>query len=242
MSVLSFSWKGRSSDDYGICVRALPFVYSPGARYESYTVPGRDGILRIPDGSLEELTLNMDCYLPYEQGGSVAALAEIRDWLRGEGWFTQSDIPGRRFKARITDGIAMQPLLDGFADRIFGVTIYADPYQYHVPATEGADDIQLTAAGTIVNPGTAASLPRITIAGSGDITLTIGGQYMEFSGVAGGIIVDSEAMDVYEANGVTLANGKAGMDDFPRLPPGNSAVSWTGGVTKVTIRPRWRDI
>lgn len=238
MSVLSFTWNGQSSDDHGVCVKSLPFLYTPGERFESCVIPGRDGVLRIPDGGMEEIALLVDCYLPYEQGVTVSDMRTIREWLRGEGWFTQSDLPGRAFKAKITDAIAFQPWVDGFADRLFSITLYAEPYQYHYPE---AEKIVLTAAGTVSNPGTAHSLPRIAITGSGDFTVSIGGTYMEFSGVSGGVIVDSERMDVLAQDGLTLANSCAAMAEFPKLQPGPNAVSWTGGVTKMEILPRWRD-
>ena len=31
-------------------------------------------------------------------------------------------------------------------------------------------------------------------------------------------------------------------DDFPTLAPGANILSWTGGVTKITVTPRWRDL
>ena len=239
MSVLSFTWKGESSDDHGVCVMALPFVYSPGARFDSYTIPGRDGVIRIPDDSAEELVLLAECYLPYEQGATVSDMKTIRSWLTGSGWFTQSDLPGRALKAKITDAIAFQPWVAGFQDMLFSITLYAEPYQYHYPE---AEEQTFAASGTITNPGTAASLPRIAITGSGDFTVSIAGTYMEFFGVTGGVVVDIEKMDVFAQDGLTLANSCASVTEFPKLQPGPNAVSWTGSITKMEILPRWRDV
>lgn len=237
MSDLSFTWNGQSSDDFGIAVMRLPDVCSAGQRGSTQTVSGRDGTLFIPDGALEELVLLAECYLPYEQGGTVASMDAIRAWLRGTGHWTQSDVPGRCFRARITDALTFQPLVVGFEDRIFGLTLYAEPYQYVSPE---ADDIPLTTAGTIVNPGTAPSRPRIAIEGSGDFTVSVGGCLMEFAGISGGIVVDSELEDCLSLDESQLLNTSATMDAFPQLAPGANAVSWTGGVTKVTVSPRWR--
>lgn len=237
MSEMSFTWNGKSSDDFGIVVTRLPDVTSAGQRGTAQTVTGRDGTLFISDEALDEMVLLVECYLPYEQGVEVASMDEIRAWLRGFAWFTQSDVPGRKFYARITDSIAFQPLVVGFEDRVFGITLYADPYQYVSP--EAADTV-FTAAGTIVNPGTAPSLPRIRIDGSGDFTVTVGGCLMDFEGISGGIIVDSELEDCLSLDGAQLLNTKVTLEDFPRLAVGGNTITWTGGVTKVTITPRWR--
>lgn len=239
MSELSFTWKGRTSDEMGVAVLRLPDVNAPETRGRVETVSGRDGALFISDGALEEMVLLAECYLPYEQGGAVASLDEIRTWLSGEGWFSQSDIPGRKFRARIRTLIQFQPVMPGFADRIFGLTLYAEPYQYADPE---AEEIVLTAGGYIVNPGTAVSRPRIIVEGSGDVMVTVGDCMMEFTGLTDGIVVDSAIMECLSIDGSQLLNGCADMADFPVLKPGSNALTWTGNVSKVTIEPRWRYI
>lgn len=238
MSVLSFTWKGTNSDAKGVCVTALPAIYTPGEKYDAYDVPGADGTLRIPQGRREELILLTECYLPYEQGVTVAALREIQEWLRGDGWFTQSDLPGRAYRGSIQDAIAFMPFVNGFEDRVFSFTLYAKPFQYHWPQSAA---IELTQAGSVNNPGYAASEPKITILGSGDITVSIGGQLLEFTGITGGVAIDSETrLGAYLTNG-TPAHDKAAFEEYPLLQPGPNAVSWTGNVTKIQILPRWRD-
>ena len=100
----------------------------------------------------------------------------------------------------------------------------------------------MTEAGTIVNPATAASCPKITIEGSGDFSVAVGGCLMDFEGISGGIVVDSELQECLSLDGAQLLNSQAAMEDFPLLQPGGNAVSWTGDVTRVTRSPRWRYI
>lgn len=237
MSEMSFTWNGKSSDDFGIVVTRLPDITSAAQRGSAQTVTGRDGTLFISDGALDEMALLVECYLPYEQGVTVASMDDIRAWLRGFAWYTQSDVPGRRFYARITDAIAFQPLVVGFEDRVFGITLYADPYHYVSPE---AADVLFTAAGMITNPCTAPSRPRIKIEGSGDFTVTVGSCLMDFEGISGGIIVDSELEDCLSLDGAQLLNTSVTLEDFPQLAVGGNAVNWTGSVTKITITPRWR--
>ena len=237
MDELSFTWNGLSSEEFGVKVLRLPDVISPGIRGTAQRIPGRDGTLFSGEDALEEIVLLTECYLPYEQGGQVATLDEIRQWLRGIGWFTQSDVPDRKFRARITDAISFQPLMVGFADRVFGLTLYADPYQYEDP---DPTDIILTETGFVNNPGTAASRPRIAIEGSGDITLVIGRCIMVFDGLTDGIVVDSELMECLNLTETQLMNANADIEEFPLLQPGANSVMWSGEVTRIVISPRWR--
>ena len=95
--------------------------------------------------------------------------------------------------------------------------------------------------GQIVNPGTADAIPLITVVGSGDIDLTIGGRAIHIDGLASSITIDCDVGTAY--NGTADLTPSVTFDDFPwTIPPGTAAISWTGTVTSVTISRPWRYI
>ena len=49
--------------------------------------------------------------------------------------------------------------------------------------------------------------------------------------------IDSVLQEAYQ--GTTLMNDHMN-GEFPVLKPGANAISWTGTVTKVVVRPNWR--
>ena len=103
---------------------------------------------------------------------------------------------------------------------------------------DAGDDITITTSGTIVtNPGSVYSEPKITVTGSGDITLMVGTTIVELTGVTESIVIDSALQEAYK--GTTLMNDHM-IGDFPVLKPGANAISWTGTVTKIVIQPNWR--
>ena len=79
--------------------------------------------------------------------------------------------------------------------------------------------------------------PVITVTGSGDITLMVGTTIVELTGVSGSIVIDSVLKEAYK--GTTLMNDHMN-GEFPVLKPGANAISWTGTVTRVIVRPNWR--
>ena len=236
MSDRNFTWRGVSSDAYGVVVTKLPPVVVAGRRDEAVVVPGRSGALHRQDGGWDEVLQTVECYLPYEQGGAVAELATLAAWLQGLDWLMLSNRPGRRFRARLTDPISMAPLMEGFADRVFALNFWCDPFAYEAAPSVLAK----TAPFELVNPGTVEAHPLIQLTATGDVTLTIGEKTLSIAGVPGSCVIDVPGGLIY--SGETNLSGSASTDDWPLTIPVGTApvpVSWTGGVTGLTIQPNW---
>ncbi len=231
----SFSFCGRDAAQLGLRLTALPARPLPAQKGRSYSVPGRGGSLWLPDDARESVTISVQAEtLPsFDPAACAAALA-------GEGWLVFSDEPDRAYRARCVEAVARESALLRFDRQKLVIPFLCQPWRYHLPE---AGDITLSASGGFVqNPGTAPSRPRLRVYGSGDCSATVNGARMEFSAVSGSVVVDSETLDVFAADGLTLANASAVLDEFPTLAPGANAVTWGGGVTRVVVTPRWRDI
>ena len=112
---------------------------------------------------------------------------------------------------------------------------------WHRPCNVSGVDSKTVCPDSITNPGTADAIPLITVVGSGNITLTIGGRTIYIDALASSITIDCEAGIAY--NGTTNLTSTVTFDDFPwMIPPGTAAISWTGTVTSVTISRPWRYI
>jgi len=231
-----FTWRGISSDVYGVVVTKLPPVVIPGRRDETVVVPGRSGALHRQDGAWDEIMLTVECYLPYEQGGAVAPLATLAAWLQGLDWLTLSNRPGRRFRARLIDQVSLMPLMEGFADRIFALNFWCDPFAYEATPTVETH----TAPFSLINPGTVEAYPLIQLTATGNIKLILGDKELSIDGVPGSVIIDVPGGLIYK--GTINLSGNASTDDWPLTIPVGVApveVSWTGNVTQLTIQPNW---
>ena len=60
---------------------------------------------------------------------------------------------------------------------------------------------------------------------------------MELDDLTDGIVIDCEMQEAYK--GTTLMNERM-AGDFPVLVPRLNGISWTGSVTSVVVKPRWR--
>ena len=116
----------------------------------------------------------------------------------------------------------------------FAVNFHRYPFFY----ANAAADITVTTSGTIItNMGSVYSEPILTVTGSGNITLMVGLTIVELENISGSIVIDSVLQKAYQ--GTTLINDHMN-GEFPRLKPGANAISWTGSVTRVVVRPNWR--
>ena len=110
--------------------------------------------------------------------------------------------------------------------------------RYQEEYADATADIAVTTSGTVItNPGSVYSEPILTVTGSGNITLMVGMAIVELENISGSIVIDSVLQEAYQ--GTTLMNDHMN-GEFPKLKPGANAISWTGTVTKVVVRPNWR--
>ncbi len=230
-----FIFNGVDSRDMGVIVRRLPDFHRPKEDATYIKVPGRDGRLRQKSGSVDsyQTTLTVNCH--------GRTLAEIYDWLHGSGWLISSNEPARKIdidlyaqgnddRFRLASGACWDDVT---------FSVYAQPYRYFV------DDVIETAAASpavLNNPGTAHCRPRITIRGSGDVTVTVGLAQMDFAGLTDGVVVDCELMQCLSLDGTQLLNGLTTMDEYPTLAPGLNYLTFTGDVSEITVEMRCRDL
>ena len=240
-----FEYKNVRSSSLGILMAEMPQRGIAARNTNRKKVSGRSGRVRISDGSFDDINIQLKF-----DARDESHLHTIDALLTGSGPLRFSDEPDLVYDACIEASPTRQSIRPRFGGQSYTVKFICAPFRtLYTPAA----DIVKTASGeTIVNPGTAPALPRVTIAGSGSFSVSIGAQTMFFEGVTdGGIIVDSLIGDVLTYDGTLLANEKAAGALFA-IQPGNSLVGWVeggtdeqgqtlaGSVTSVTITPRWR--
>ena len=226
-----FSWNSVRCTEYGIRVSEQPPITIPAERATFTNVPGRSGSLTTLEGDdvYDDLILTATCFV-----SDTARIPEIAAWLKGSGMVTFANRQGGFYHARIVNQISFEKILRGNPHRSFAVNFRCQPFWY----AENVEPITLTVSGgTITNPGSVPSEPVITVYGSGAITLMVGLTIVELEDVSGSITLDGPLMEAY--SGTTSMNDNM-SGDFPTLMPGINAVSWSGSVSKVEVRPNWR--
>ena len=226
-----FEWNGVRSTEYGVHVLEQPVLTLPNERATFVDVPGRSGSLTVLEGEsvYDDLVLTAQCIVE-----NTERYEEIAAFLKGSGRVTFANRPEGYYEARIVNQIPFEKILRGNPHRSFAVNFRCKPFWY----AESVPTITVTKSGTFVtNPGNIYAEPKITVVGSGSITLMVALTIIELEGIAGNITLNSALQEAYSG---TTGMNSAMSGEFPILYPGANAISWTGNVSKVVIEPRWR--
>lgn len=224
-----FRFRDIDSRSMGVRVTHMPETVRAERRMERVEIAGRNGSLHVDEGTYDSYDRTMECALINRH-----RLDEVAAWLVGSGRMIFSTEPDKVYDVVISNKISIAQMMRVFQK--FQVTMDTQPFKYSV--NRAGERLELLEPKVVHNPGTVYAQPKITVYGSGNITLDINGTAFPLSAVDGYLTIDSESMEVYK--GSESRNSKFGGADFPRLETGKNAVSWTGNVEKLVIEPEWR--
>lgn len=236
-----FYLNGHSSRNYGIIMTEPPKIVFAEEEVEPISVAGRSGDLVVSLGRYKNATIPYKCALLPEDDQSlreaaVYALKLLRPssiYMRLENTYH----PESYRMARISDQISITSIVEQAGT--FTVNFDCKPQRF---LKAGEHPITMSAAGSLWNPTGFPALPLITVYGSGAGTLTVGEVTVEIKSMEDCIIFDSDPQDAYRvaaSGALENMNGNINAPDFPVLSAGEIPISWTGGITKVEIIPRW---
>ena len=237
-----FEYKGIRSTDMGLRIESKEVFSAPKYEVDFIEIPGRDGELISGSGRFPNVQVTYSVFLPAK---SIAELARkitaVKAWLYSDlhSYHTLSDSYDREFfRSAVYNGkLDIEDELNRIG--VFTVSFSCRPFRY---SEAGMDSTKLTVSGAVlVNPYPFNSKPYIRVDGKGAGTLTIQSEghnaIWNFDSIDGFVEIDSEQMNFYK--GAELKNDTVTGSGFPILHPGENAISYSGGITAVTVIPRW---
>jgi phage-related protein len=229
-----FIWNGVNSSNMGILMREPAPIIKPEERIEHVTVPGRSGELTVTEGE--------DIYQSYIQTVHIAVhqksqVHAVETWLRGDGYVTFSTQADRRQKARVIGAVTLEKKSRNLDWWEGDVQFYCNPLKETL-VDEPDMEIDESGGDAFENPGDVVAKPLIQIRGSGLITVTCGGKTLTIDNCVDKWYIDSDAEWVTDKNGVPQEGVCSG--DFPVFAKGMNTVLYTGNISKLIIRSRWR--
>jgi phage-related protein len=100
--------------------------------------------------------------------------------------------------------------------------------------------IIFTEHGSLFNQYRQIALPCITVYGQGPGNLIVGDCVVEIKELDGTIQLDSDTQNAYNDSG--NQNMKINAPVFPFLPDGEVEISFSGGIERIEIIPRWWEL
>lgn len=228
-----FIFGGVNSRDFGVILQEAPVESLPEPEIEYVSVPGRNGDLLRPGGRWKNSQVSYSGAIVKNFAENFGALRQrmlsqtgyqrLEDTLHPE-WYRMAALAG-----------SVEPKLTPYNRAgTFTLTFSAKPQRYF---KVGETPIQVEAGQVLHNPWMPA-MPLIRAMGSGSGQLVVGGSTITITGLTGGITIDSDTQNAYDGTR-NLNNNISVVGGFPVLGTGETAVSFSGGITAVQITPRW---
>ena len=235
-----FAIGGDQSTDYGIIMTSPPKMVFAEADVETVSVAGRSGDLIINKGRYKNVSISYDCaILPGDNQTLREAALIAMPMLQPTPDYQQLSntyYPDSYRIARITGSVSIDSIVDQAGT--FALNFDCKPQRY---LFSGLESLSYLSPGTLHNAYLTA-LPIIKVYGSGDGEISVGGTVIKIIGQTDPITLDCDIQDAYyetEDGILENRNHQISAPMFPQLLTGVNAISWSGGVERLEITPRW---
>lgn len=209
-------------------IEELPMVSRAQENKELIKIDGRNGFLTLDDGTFDSIPY--DVQLNIKSNDQIELVKSI---FRGSGKLIISKYPDRVYQATINNKIDFDRVLSEFHTCM--ISFELQPFGYDLDCPE----IEMTKKPhTIVNTNSIYSTPYIKVYGTGG-KLYVNNETITLSNIDEYVELDCELENCYK--GTENCNNKM-IGDFVVLDLGENVINWDGGITKVVINPRWRNI
>ena len=232
----TFYLDGIDAQSAGIYLQK-PIVFSEAVpNIESKTIPGRNGDLIFETGGYKNRSGSASCFcLQEDVEGAVSSAGRFLMRKKGYRRLETSNDPNHYWMARVENSPQMEMRIRVLAP--FEIGFDCKPQRF---LKSGENKTSFTASGSLSNQYGQVALPLITLYGQGAGTLTVGGCVVEVIGLDEVLYLDSDTQNAYNNNG--NQNMSINAPTFPTLPDGETQISFSGGIERVEIVPRWWEL
>ena len=236
----TFWFGGKSSAQYGIIMQAPPPIILAERDIESVPVLGRSGDVLFDRGRYKNITIPYKCALLPAPGVSLRSTAmAAADMLTSQARYMRLEndyYPAQYRMARVSENISVESIVEQAGE--FEVHFDCHPQRYFV---DGDQVQRFDCPGSLFNPTDCPAVPQITVYGAGPGVLQVGAYRCEILRLEDWLVIDCDLMYVHHGRG-TNCNSWVHIPSFPQLVSGEIPIYWSGGITKVEIKPRWWSI
>lgn len=233
----TFYLDGQDARNYGIVMQS-PFRFSEAVPVlDVQTVPGRNGDLIQETGSYQNRSGSADCYcLNHEVSRNISVAGRF---LMGKGGYRRlevSDDPDHYWMARVENSpeIAMRARILA----PFEIGLDCKPQRF---VKQGEFPISIGRESILCNEYGFPALPKIKVFGKGSGAISVGRYTVTIHQIEDGMNLDSETQNAYNDSDGNL-NRNIYSEEFPVLEPGENLISFSGGVERIEIIPRWWEL
>lgn len=236
-----FIYNGQKSSDFGLRIESKDVFSSPDLNRSMLSIPGRDGEILAQDTRFSNLQITYQVFLRAKNASDLSSkMRDVKNWLYQDlnRYNRLEDYYNPRFyrKAVINNKLNIDDIRNKLGT--FTVSFSALPFQY---AIGGDQEIRLQSGTAITNPYHFVAKPYLKVYGTGGGSFTITSESetktWHVMNINEFMEIDSELMLCYK--GPDSQNLNFIGDGFPLLYAGKNRITFDGGITSISIIPRW---
>lgn len=233
----TFYLDGVDAIDVGIQLQS-PVEFSEAVPVvEAQTIPGRNGDLIFDTGSFENRSGTVSCFcLQTDVENAISASGRFLLGKKGYRRLECSDDPEHYWMARVENSPQISMRMRTLAP--FDIRFDCKPQRF---LKSGEFPIVIDSACNIHNQYGMDALPIIRVYGSGEGQISVGDCVVELKDITDGMILDSDTQNAYSHTSINL-NSTIYAPEFPVLKGGDNYISFSGGVERLEIIPRWWEL
>lgn len=227
-----FWFDGECSYDKGIYISSDSIFNAPEREVEVVSIEGRNGNLIIDKGKYKNINIAYSCFIR-ENFSSLAA--NIRDFLCSKiGYKRLEDTynPNHYRLARFSGGINFDVHFLKAGE--FNLAFECKPQRF---LKSGDYSINIQKGDVINNLTSFPSKPLIKAYGTGSAILQVGDIPIKINEIDNSLTIDCDTQNAYKDT--ENKNSTINASEFPSLLKGKTGITWSGGITKLEVTPRW---
>ncbi|EKF50442.1 phage-like protein [Lactococcus garvieae] len=236
-------WNNISSVKYGMNLLADIKFDSIEQDVELIEIPGRDGAIVIDNGRKKPVELSLEFTIRFlnTYQNIEAQIKDIFTWLFNMSGFKHFEWVGEPdyiFMAKINGKATVNRSNPDIA--LITVPIKLHPTKF---LKSNFDTPRILKSGeAFQNKGTQIAYPIITLAGTGNVTLTVNGNKFILKNITGGVVIDCDNQVVTDTSKKHSQMDKVYSYPFPNLKTGSNTISWDNAEFTGTIIERWCEL
>lgn len=236
-----FWFDHQCCSDFGLIASGSGTFGAPQRDVDIVSVVGRNGDLIIDNGRYKNITVSYPVFIRENFAERAQA---ARSWLLSKDGYKRLEDNYDPHHYRLAAFAGPIDFDMKFLNRIGEATLKFNckPQRF---LKQGEHPVSLLSGAVLHNPTAFTALPLITVYGAAAGDLIIGGITVQIKELTDQITLDCELQDAYRHVGDGAPENKNGCiyaPEFPVLQPGDNLIVYSGGITGVTITPRWWEL
>lgn len=226
-------FNGKELTDFNIDILSDLTFSAPAHDVKFMEVPGVDGDIAISNNRLK----SFDRSFPFVMRSKVSIekdFQELSNFLKqDDSWHDLEWIgsDGFVYKAMYHEQVDLGRIVNTLGK---GVLNFRMKPVKHLKTSL----VEVDLGSSINNPYKRTAKPKLTIKGSGNMTINIGSSLLRLQNVVDGVIVDSASQTITDLTEKRSQFDKMVSYPFPVINPGNNNITKTGTISSVKIIQR----